>query len=82
MLDVGDIDAASEELMFAASHVARAALLKHGVFPLSRPELPSQLEAIEPGLARLLDRLIGGDVDAVGLRSGESLLERQIDQLH
>ena len=81
MLDVGDIDAASEELMFAASHVARAALLKHGVFPLSRPELPSQLEAIEPGLALLLDRLIGDDVDVACLRSGESLLERQIDQL-
>ena len=33
LLEVGDVDAASEELLFAASHVARAVLLKQGVFP-------------------------------------------------
>ena len=81
LLDIGDVDAASEELMFGASHIARAALLKHGVFPLSRPELPSQLESIEPNLANLLARLIEGDMSASGLRSGESLLERYIEQL-
>jgi hypothetical protein len=81
LLDVGDVDAASEELMFAASHVARATLLKHGVFPLSRPELPSQIEGIEPSLAYLLELLIGGNVEAADLRSGESLLVRQIEQL-
>ena len=81
LLDVGDVDAASEELMFAANHVARAALLKHGVFPLSRPELPSQIEGIEPSLAYLLELLIGGNVEAADLRSGESLLVRQIEQL-
>ena len=81
MLDVGDTDAACEELMFAASHVARATLLKHGLFPLSRPELPSQLGAIEPVLAQLLDRLISGDMDAASLRSGQSLLDRQIRRL-
>jgi hypothetical protein len=81
LLDVGDVDAASEELMFAASHVARATLLKHGVFPISRPELPSQLERIEPSLAYLLELLIEGNVGAADLRSGESLLIRQIKQL-
>jgi hypothetical protein len=81
LLAVGDLDAASEELMFATSHIARAVLLKHGHFPLSRPELPSQLETIEPTLAQLLDRLIVGDLDVVGLQSGESLLKHQIDQL-
>ena len=81
MLQVGDIDAAREELMFAASHVARAYLLKHGTFPLSRPEMPSQLETIEPGLAQLLDRLISGDIDAASLRSGELLLDHQIERL-
>ena len=81
MLHVGDVDAACEELMFATSHVARATLLKSGLFPLSRPELPAQLESIEPGLAQLLDRLISGDMDAASLRSGESLLNRQIERL-
>lgn len=81
LLDVGDIDAASEELLFAASHVARATLLKQGVFPLSRPELPSQLRAMDTSLARLLERLMNGDVDATGLRAGELLLKRQIEQL-
>ena len=81
LLDVEDVDAASEELLFAASHVARAALLKHGVFPLSRPELPSQLEDIEPSLAYLLELLIGGNVGTADLRYGESLLEFQIEQL-
>ena len=79
LLEVGDTDAASEELMFAASHVARAVLLQHGVFPLSRPELPSQLEAIDPDIARLLDRLIYAEVDAACLRAGGSLLERRIE---
>ena len=81
LLDTGDIDAASEEMMFAASHVARAVLLKKGQFPLSRMELPSQLEKIAPDLARLLGRLIVGDLDPDGLRTGETLLKRQIAQL-
>jgi hypothetical protein len=71
LLGVGDIDAASEELMFAASHVARAVLLKHGQFPLSRMELASQLENIATDLAQLLNRLIVGDLDADGLQAGE-----------
>jgi hypothetical protein len=79
LLEVGDVDAASEELMFAASHVARATLLQHGVFPLSRPELPSQLQTIDPGLARLLELLIDVEVDAACLQSGGSLLERKIE---
>ena len=81
LLGVGDIDAASEELMFAASHVARAVLLKHGQFPLSRMELASQLENIATDLAQLLNRLIVGDLDADGLQAGERLLKRQLAQL-
>ena len=81
LLDVGDVDAASEELMFAASHVARAVLLKHGRFPLSRMELTSQLEEIAPHLALLLGRLIEGDLDSDGLRSGAMLLECHITKL-
>ena len=81
LLDIGDLDAASEELMFAASHVARASLLRCGKFPLSRPELPAQLNDSEPGLSHLLDQLIEGILDHDGLKAGESLLERYIKQL-
>ena len=81
LLDTGDVDAASEEMMFAASHVARAVLLQKGQFPLSRMELPSQLESIAPDLAALVSRLIVGDMDPDGLRSGKKLLKRHIAQL-
>ena len=81
LLDTGDVDAASEEFLFAASHVARATLLRHGVFPLSRPELPSQVDSADPALARLLDMLIGGEIDSGDLRTVESLLDQRLDQL-
>ena len=79
LLEIGDVDAASEELMFAASHVARAVLLQHGVFPLSRPELPLQVEGIDSGLARLLERLIDAELDVSSLETGGSFLERKIE---
>ena len=81
LLEVGDTDAASEEFLFAASHVARAILLKEGMFPLSRPELPSQLEDDDPNLARLLQRLIFDDMDATSLVLGKSLLEERLGQI-
>ncbi len=81
LIEVGDIDAAIEELMFAASHIARAVLLKQDVFPLSRPELPLQLENIEPSLSRLLQGLIEGELDSACLKAGMSLLERQIERI-
>jgi hypothetical protein len=46
LLAMGDVPAAEEEVRFALSHLARAELLLRHVFPLSRPELSSQLEAI------------------------------------
>ena len=81
LLDIGDVEAATEEFMFAASHVARANLLQRGVFPLSRPELPGQLEDIEPCLSDLLRRLINRGLDDAGLRSGEALLSGQIEEI-
>ena len=81
LLEVDDTDAASEELLFAASHIARATLLRDGVFPLSRPELPSQLKEVDLGLARLLERLMEGDVDTTGLRTGEALVRRRMERL-
>ena len=81
LLGVEDMDAASEELLFATSHVARATLLKDGVFPLSRPELPTQLEDVDPRLARLLELLIRDEISAMELRSGALFLERQLERL-
>ena len=81
LLELGDLAAASEEMMFAASHIARAVLLKHGQFPLSRMELPSQVDPIEPKLSQLLSTLIDGHLDSDSLRSGEEFLVRQIDRL-
>ena len=51
------------------------------MFPLSRPELPSQLKAVDPNLARLLELLMTGDTDAVNLREGESLVMHRIKEL-
>ena len=81
LIEVGDLEAASEELMFAASHIARATLIKHGVFPLSRPELPSQLEDAEPELAQVLSKLIWENMDAAHLARIRSFLKRQIERL-
>jgi predicted nucleotidyltransferase len=55
LLEMGDLDATEEEARYALSHLARALLLARGVFPLSRPELPVQLEDIgDTELARAL----------------------------
>ncbi len=78
LLDLDDLDAAAEELLFTASHVARAVLLKTGTFPLSRPEMPSQLKAVDARLAVLLKQLAGDATDAVTLRSGASFLELRL----
>lgn len=53
--EMGDEDAAVEQLVSAATHRARAALLRANVFPASRPELPAQLRQI--GLHTLADDL-------------------------
>ena len=81
LLDLDDLDAASEELLFAASHVARAILLKNGTFPLSRPEIPSQLKTVDARLAVLLEPLTGDATDAATLRSGASGLEQRLRNL-
>ena len=45
LLNAGDLTAASEEALYAATHTARALLLRSRVFPLSRPEVVEQLAA-------------------------------------
>ncbi|HYW05319.1 MAG TPA: hypothetical protein VE913_00105, partial [Longimicrobium sp.] len=54
--ELGDEDAAVEQWVTAATHRARAALLRAGVFPASRPELAVQLREI--GSHVLADTLI------------------------
>lgn len=47
LLEVGDLEAANEQLMSLLTHTAWATLLKKGIPPTSRPELPSQLRQID-----------------------------------
>ena len=55
----GDDDAAREQLLVALTQRARARLIRAGVYPRSRPELPLQLRTIGEGaLAAELSRLI------------------------
>ena len=46
LIETGDLDAATEEMLYAVGHIARGLLLKAEVFPLSRPELEDQVEAL------------------------------------
>lgn len=62
LLEMGDADAAQEDLLYAAGHLARANLLALGIYPLSRPELVAQLEDAGMGeLAVLLKQLSSED---------------------
>lgn len=68
--EVGDEDAAIEQLVTALTHRARAALLRANIFPASRPELPAQLREI--GEIRLADAL------SVAIEERNSLAHEQI----
>jgi len=77
---MGDDLAAREELVFVLGHIARGLLLKKGIFPLSRPELAAQVQAIGyPELADIHERLRNADFPsetdlALGLRYSKKLL--------
>lgn len=63
VLELGDLDAAEEQALSYATHLARAELLKRNVYPASRPELPLQLrqvgaEEAADCFARLIDRTV------------------------
>jgi hypothetical protein len=78
---MGDDNAASEELRFALSHLARGKLLESRVFPLTRGELPSQLRTIgDFELAEALKNA-SGEV-SVDSRSLVSLLRLARSRLH
>lgn len=55
---MGDLDAAREEARYVISHIARAVLLASREFPLSRPELATQLRSVgDHELAAILEQL-------------------------
>lgn len=60
LLDMGDLDAAQEQILLALSHVGRAELLRRHVFPLTRPEMPEQLEAQGDGSLAAALRSVDG----------------------
>ena len=56
---MGDEDAAQEQRLVALTQDARARLIRHRVYPASRPELPEQLLAIkEAELAETLEAIL------------------------
>ncbi len=76
-LEDGDTEAAEEEYLMAASHLARASLLRAGVFPLSRPELPDQLRVIgRVDESQMLAELILGEAPDSRLKEIGSELAR------
>ncbi len=82
MLEDGDWDAAEEEYLMFATHIARAFLLRAHVFPLSRPEMPAQLVEIGlPSDAHLLDQLISGTKDVEELQQIATFFEQRLDEL-
>lgn len=79
-VETGDEDGALVQVRAALSLAARARLLAVGVFPLSRAELPAQLEML--GLRGVADALTATIYDAPtldalrqGLRDGEEMLQ-------
>jgi hypothetical protein len=59
LLEMGDSDAALEQRVTLLTHLAWARLLRAGVHPASRPELPEQLRAVgDAQLAAELNHLL------------------------
>ncbi|HXP85693.1 MAG TPA: hypothetical protein VN841_13290 [Bryobacteraceae bacterium] len=59
LLEFGDGDASQEQAVSYFTHLARAELLDRGIYPASRPELPSQLRVIGSfQIAECLDKLL------------------------
>lgn len=63
MLEIGDESAADDLVLAALTQFARERLIKEGVFPASRPELPDQLRKIDEHnpLARILEDAMYAD---------------------
>lgn len=71
LMALGDEAAATEELLYAVSHVARALLLKEDRFPLSRPEMVRQLaDAGHRDLSTVLEDLVARRCPTPRIRQG------------
>lgn len=84
VLDLGDADAAKEQAVSYVTHLARAELIRHGVYPASRPELPTQLRDIGSiEIARFLEKVIdapGDQIDIVRQLAKDRSLIGQLKQ--
>lgn len=82
LLATGDREAFEEQCLYAASHLARATLLRRGVMPLSRPELAAQLREIgETAIAASLDALSRGGVGRSRAASLCAAMESRLDRM-
>lgn len=82
LLRLGDRDAAQQELRAEATTAARAVLLDLGEFPLSRAELPGQLERAGYGpLAAVLASLVHGEPDLSELVAIPAVLDGSLATL-
>ncbi len=82
LLQTKDLEAAAEEMLYAASHTARAILLREGKFPLSRPEMVEQLStAGQNQLSELLSNLLNGRDDMSYLRHAQGFLKKLLTNL-
>jgi predicted nucleotidyltransferase len=65
LLQIGDEDAALEQVVTMLTHVARARLIEASIYPASRPELTGQLASIgAASLASLLTEALRGGTPA------------------
>jgi hypothetical protein len=79
LLRIGDLEAAREEMLYAARHTARAILLKANIFPLSGPEMVTQLSnPKQRHLSELLSALNSNRCTAGQLRVGKWLLKKNL----
>lgn len=81
MLQLGDESAADDLVLAALTQFARERLIKAGVFPASRPELPNQLRGLskDDPLAQILDDAMFGDSVPTSLVSRLKHLQTQIE---
>lgn len=76
LIEMGDRDAAQDQVRAALTSAARAALLEAGVFPLARSELPDQLCVLgREELAKALGAVIHAERSIVQLRQDLSALD-------
>jgi hypothetical protein len=75
LVDMGDRDAAQDQLRATLTSLARGLLLDAGVFPLARQELPGQLRTIDRGgVADALAQTIHGEPSLSDMRATLSVL--------